>query len=289
MQKRHINRHHSDDRLPLTAQDIVSSGAGTASKTRPSNRVHLRRKHRAQNRSLQITICSIAVVLFVGFILLATRIITPRTDERSHLVRDESQLPLAEYKSLQYALKHSKLVGLYFAAAWCPVSTPVTERIENILGTELLPPPSVRDYHLANEKSSMSLVYVSSDRSEKAFNDYQGKNWMAVPFQSAERDDLKRHFSVCSKPEVDSLGINRKFEIPTLLIIDAETHTLITASGADDLQEYKENALDHWMDLQSLMRAMEGKYGEGEGPRGSPKVMERKFHHHADSYSSLFA
>lgn len=287
MQKRYVHRYHSDDSLPLTGHDTVSSGR--ISKARPTSSMRMRLKQSGQLQSVQIIICSVAIVFFVGVIILFASRTTPGSDEtQTHFVRDERQLPLAEYVSLQYALAHSKLVGLYFAAAWCRVCTPVTKRIERILGAELLAPPS-RGYHPPSDRASMSLIYVSSDNSENAFRSYQGTNWMAVPFQSSEMDAVKRHFSVCSKPEVDSLGIDQKFEIPTLLIIDAETHTIITTSGVDDLEEYQENAIDHWIDLQNLMRAMEDKYGEDDETGGFLKAPERRFHHHADSYSSLFA
>ena len=53
---------------------------------------------------------------------------------------DEQKLPLAEYPSIQYALDHSDIVLLYFAASWCPMSAPITKLLDEKFGDILLPP-----------------------------------------------------------------------------------------------------------------------------------------------------
>ena len=77
---------------------------------------------------------------------------------------------------------------------------------------------------------------------------------MAVPWDSPERTQLKRHFRVCAKPEVQALGIDRTMEIPTLLILDSVTHAVVTTGGVQDLKEYEDRALDHWLDLRMRMQ-----------------------------------
>lgn len=279
MQKRRAHKQG----LPLTDADIqqgpsVKSGA---SKTR---------KRRRSTRSSQslLFVYSLVTGLVFGSMYLGVRFTrSSGTNRRIEEITDLS-LPLSQYASLEYALKHSRLVGLYFAAAWCPMSTPVTEMIDQQLGDLLLPPPSSSpELPPPMERAPMSIVYVSSDRSVDDFLVYPRRKWISVPFESSERTALKKHFSVCAKPEVDELGIDRKFEIPTLLILDGETHGVITTNGAEDLMEtYREDAFEHWMGLHDLVRAMEEKYGgEGHGSIANKKPRVD----HALSISSLFA
>ncbi|KAL3913459.1 MAG: hypothetical protein SGILL_006482, partial [Bacillariaceae sp.] len=199
-----------------------------------------------------------------------------RSKERRE--KEEMPQPLAAFKTLQYPLKHAKLVGLYFAASWCPQSTPVTETLDEYFRELILRPPSPEDEDggdsttdkTPDEKVPLSIVHVSSDKKEAAFADYVRDNWIAVPYGSHEQLALKRHFLTCAKFEVETLGIDRQYEIPTLLIIDSETQTVLTANGADDLDEYDsaEDVLNHWIDLHNLLRGLEDKYNtdveEGE-------------------------
>jgi hypothetical protein len=120
------------------------------------------------------------------------------------------------------------------------------------------------------------------------FEHYLGTNWMVVPWDSSERSELKRHFRVCAKPEVESLGIDRTMEIPTLLILDSRTQTVVTTSGVQDLKEYGDHALGHWLDLQNLMRAMEDKYQQEDDEPLTERRTLGTNHHHIDAYSSLF-
>jgi len=284
MQQRRARQQQ--DRLPLTENDLPLSHAKTATTTsRRTRPVRRRRKQLGGNGGLIIG-CSVAVVVFVSAILLFAKATSTVTGtQRGGISGNEPQLPLSEFKSLRYAFSHSRLVGLYFAAAWCPMSTPVTEGIEQYLGPKLLPASS-NSHPVPMDRALMSLVYVSSDHDEEAFREYQGENWQAVPFHSVERNKIKQYFRICAKPEIELLQIDRKGEIPSLLILDGETHALITASGAEDIEEYEENVLDHWLDLQNLMTAMAGKYGGGEE---EAVRQPRRFHHQADSISSLFA
>lgn len=278
-------RHNSDDSLPMTEQDLM--GPVPSSKSRATRIKHPSRSN--NNNHVLIVCIASGIVLLSIFFLFQTSTTGSHSDGRFKPENPmKLHLPLHKFKSLQYSFENARLVGIYFAASWCSMSTPVTERIEEFLGTRLLP-PALPGHHPSDDQALISLVYVSSDRNEEAFQQYLGTNWMAIPFDSTERTELKRYFKVCSKPEVESLGIERKFEIPTLLILDGETQTVITTSGVNDLEEYKENALDHWLDLQNLMRAMEEKFGEVEDSRyNNPRHPENRYHHHADSFSSLF-
>jgi hypothetical protein len=210
--------------------------------------------------------------------------------------KQQQSKPLAHFSSLQYPLQHSKLIGLYFAASWCTESTPVTEALDELFRDIILPPKSEdeEDARKVIERYPLAIVHVSSDTKEAKFQDYIRQNWIAVPFDSPEKSALKRKFQVCAQPEIESLRIDRKYEIPTLLILDSETQTVLTTNGVDDLDEYKDKALQHWMELHDLVRGMEEKYTEQEndddqqdGLALDPAREQRRSKFHADSAGAI--
>ena len=171
---------------------------------------------------------------------------------------------LSKFKSLEKALTNSKIVGIYFAASWCDMSTPVSNALEKVFSAG----DSLQNRVLSNdtpdgEKKDLSIVYVSSDESEEDMKVYSRSNWINVPFESTDRNELKRHFRTCAQIEMEELGIDpRRFHIPTLLIIDSVTHGVLSTNGVDELEEYGTNVLDHWLQIQALTRGLEGKYEE---------------------------
>jgi hypothetical protein len=166
--------------------------------------------------------------------------------------RDE----LAQFPSLQYALSNSFLVGLYFAASWCPMSTPVTNLLDELFRDILVKPTG------DSLTGGLSIVYVSSDQSQEQFDHYIKPNWMSVPFENVqERSDLKRHFATCAKREMEELGMQtRDREIPSLIILAADTRQVLTYSGVQDIQERGVAAIDHWLEMKRLAEALEHKF-----------------------------
>jgi hypothetical protein len=157
----------------------------------------------------------------------------------------QSSLPLSRFSELSYALKNSQLVALYFAASWCPMSTPISLALDRAFGrTDML---------LTDEggRKKLAIVYVSSDKTIDEFDGYiRNRHWLAVPFESNQRNDLKRHFSTCAKREIEELNIDRKHDIPTIIVIDSKTHGIITTNGADDVDQMAEDSFQHWKDIQ---------------------------------------
>ena len=269
MQKRGTGRrHNSADNLTFTKGDDLSSARrrpeSSSSKSFSTTR-GLRGATKAHPHFLQIVGCILVVGIVLGGILWVVH--HPKapaeTAVSSHTRRTNTRA-LSQFSSLDSAFAaSSSLVLLYFAAAWCPVSTPATENIEEYLSDHLAPPPPIsikssthttRSATTTTKKYPLSLVYISSDKTKEAFDDYLGTNWMVVPWDSPERTQLKRHFRVCAKPEVQALGIDRTMEIPTLLILDSVTHAVVTTGGVQDLKEYEDRALDHWLDLHNRMQ-----------------------------------
>jgi hypothetical protein len=168
-------------------------------------------------------------------------------------------LALAQFPTLSWALDHADLVGVYFAAQWCPMSTPVTAKLgQHFPAADLLPPPDVDS--TPSKQHAFALVYVSSDATQEALDEYAKPNWIKIPMEQNERTALKKHFSACAKRELAELDMERKFEIPTLLILDGATHGVITTNGADDVMHRGAKALEYWQELLSKLRAMEQRF-----------------------------
>jgi hypothetical protein len=178
------------------------------------------------------------------------------------LAEPELTMPLDQFTSLRYALDHSQLVALYFAASWCPMSSPVTNQIDSLLGDILLPPPQPDQEDTPGDRlGKLSLVYISSDSNAQEMMDYMRPSWIAVPFESPDRNNLKRHFMTCAKRELEPLQMSeRKREIPTLLLLSGENHQVLTFTGIQDLKEYGAKAVDHWLELERLTTALDSKY-----------------------------
>ncbi|CAB9517593.1 nucleoredoxin-like [Seminavis robusta] len=178
---------------------------------------------------------------------------------------DEQKLPLSDYPSIQYALENSDIVLLYFAASWCPMSTPITKLLDEKFGDILLHPEGTDDESTRSinnqRRRPISLVYVSSDESEVKMKAYSRKNWIDVPFQSEERTTLKKHFKVAAKREMEVLNMpSRLYEIPAIIVVSGESHNVLTTHGVDDLREKGSEALIHWIKLLHTIKALEDKY-----------------------------
>lgn len=103
----------------------------------------------------------------------------------------------------------TKVVGLYFSAHWCPPCRGFTPKLVEFYNK------------VKSNGSSFEIVFVSSDRDEKSFNDYYAEMpWMALPFSDRE---MKQKLS--SKFKVSG--------IPTFLLLDGETGAVINKSGRE--------------------------------------------------------
>ena len=201
-------------------------------------------KERAHKKRISVSLIIIMYRTFLFGLIVITSVfvikagLSPRLNLRQSL----SKLPLSKFSELKYALANSDLVALYFAASWCPMSTPISIALDSAFGNG--------DILLTNDgiRKELSIVYVSSDKTLDTFNGYiHNRKWRAVPFESKERNDLKRHFSTCAKIELEELDIDRKHEIPTIIVIDSKTHGIITTNGADDVGHMGDEALQDYI------------------------------------------
>ena len=229
-------------------------------------------KRRVKNRRLlRLTPMKALIGFFMTILLLGLAVamtqrfifgssIEDMEERERRLVAKERDLPLQDFASLQYALRNSQIVLLYFAASWCPMSTPVTEQLDELFRDVLLEPPDEDSPRNLLQRQGISLVYVSSDRDKEEMEEYLKPNWMYVPFDSEEREALKRRFATCARRELHLLGMERKHEIPTVIVLSGPTHNVLTFHGVRDIQDYGLNAVDHWVELERLSAALDTKY-----------------------------
>jgi len=262
--------------LPVTMTDAAAASRLAERKARRQNRTN-----NNQNKKMQSS-CPAFVLFFVFIIMLGVILFKTSTfDYVSHHPGGEKDTDLnavnshgrgdkalSSFTSLDHALANANLVGLYFAASWCPMSTPITNKMSDIFssGTSSLQERILSPLkpHIAHEnivRKDLAIVYVSSDKSETDMKKYSKSNWINVPFDSDDRDNLKRHFRTCAQVEMEELGIERRrLEIPSLIIIDSVTHGVLSLNGKEDMLEYGDGVLDHWQQLQDLLRSLEEKY-----------------------------
>jgi len=97
-----------------------------------------------------------------------------------------------------HALKGKSVIAFYFSAHWCPPCrqfTPVLAR-------------AFTDSRVG-EGSQVEVVFVSSDRSEAAQQEYMKEahgDWLAVPFGDPLVDQLSSRFSVRGIPALKVVG-----------------------------------------------------------------------------------
>jgi nucleoredoxin len=160
--------------------------------------------------------------------------------------------PLSQkFPSLSIPLQTSRVLGLYFAASWCPDCIPVSPRLKAFYNQAL----TLQD---RTESKFFEVVYVTSDmNSQQMEEDYRNAhaNWPYVHIDNTdELKAIKRHFGVCAGKEAPLLGLTgpgmRKSGIPTLLLLNSRTEKTISTNGVDDILSLSvDDALEKWNKL----------------------------------------
>jgi nucleoredoxin len=111
------------------------------------------------------------------------------------------------------ALAGKTAVGIYFSAHWCPPCRGFTPKLaESYKG-------------IVADGQAFEIVFVSSDRDEKSFDEYYGEQpWLALPFDQREaKAKLSKKYKVGG--------------IPTFIILDGATGEVITKDGRTSISE----------------------------------------------------
>ena len=161
------------------------------------------------------------------------------------------------------ALGGKTAVGIYFSAHWCGPCRGFTPKLAEIY----------KDLVAAGK--SLEIVFVSSDRDEKAFDDYFTEMpWLALPY--AER---KLKATLSKKYKVQG--------IPTFVIVDGETGELITKDGRSAVMEDQKGAKFPWKPPtlwealgDEVLKGTEGATVEVSDLRGKGKVLGLYFSAH---------
>ena len=105
--------------------------------------------------------------------------------------------------STAIALEGKTAIGIYFSAHWCPPCRGFTPKLAEM-------------YTNAFKAKGMEIVFASSDRDAKSFDEYYGEQpWLALPF---DEDEIKDKLS--SKYKVSG--------IPSFVILDQDGKTITT-------------------------------------------------------------
>jgi nucleoredoxin len=132
------------------------------------------------------------------------------------------------------------ILGVLFAAAWCPDCADVVPAIGRLL--DAIPDQSV-----------IEIYYVASDTSESEMHAFVPPSLRVIPFAATDqRADIKRHFQVCAQKEMNDLGLSsRKSGIPTLLLIETATGRILSDAGVDHVMHGKcaESVFRKWAAL----------------------------------------
>lgn len=110
-------------------------------------------------------------------------------------------------KPVEQVLSGKTAIALYFSAHWCPPCKSFTPKLAEMFNTSF-------------KAKGLEVVFVSSDRDQKAFDDYYAEQpWVALPYDQREM----------------KAALSKKFKvqgIPSLVILDGDGN-VITTNGRD--------------------------------------------------------
>lgn len=115
-----------------------------------------------------------------------------------------------------------KHIGLYFSAHWCPPCRGFT--------------PKLAEFYQAGLKEKMEIVFVSSDKDEKAFKEYFGEMpWLALPYEKREEKETLS----------DTFGVQG---IPSFVVLNPDGTVLTTEGCAKVTSDPKGESLpEGWL------------------------------------------
>jgi thiol-disulfide isomerase/thioredoxin len=167
----------------------------------------------------------------------------PKSAKEITLAEVSAVTLVTAFPSLSQSLFRAPILGLYFAASWCGDCDAVTPALARVIASQ------------EETEKLVHIVYVSSDTSAEEMAAYKPDQFSAVPWEAEqERSSIKRLFGTCTGKERESLGISeadRKHGTPTLILLDARSGSILTESGAEQVEsmESAESVLEEWKSL----------------------------------------
>merc|ERR1712113_254291 len=115
-----------------------------------------------------------------------------------------------------------KFIGLYFSAHWCPPCRGFT--------------PKLAQMYKSGLKDKMEIIFLSSDKDEKSFDDYfKEMPWLAFPYAKRTEKELLS----------DSFGVSG---IPSFVVLRPDGTVLTTDGRSKVMSDPKgENLPDGWL------------------------------------------
>ena len=147
--------------------------------------------------------------------------------------------------SIDFGTSSPIMIGLLFAAKWCPDCTNVVPAIGKV--TDAVATDDA-------DKDWLKVIYVSSDIDEMAIQQFKPSSMLHIPHSAVnERTSIKQRYSTCAAKEMTALQISsRKNGVPTLILINSSSGTTLSENGIDDVMDPATTAqqvLDRWKQL----------------------------------------
>lgn len=180
-----------------------------------------------QTQLITIALLSTSAAIVVGFLVYQRR--RKQSKRRVTFQLPDNMLPAT----------NAKVLGLLFAASWCPDCTDVV--------------PAIGKCVEKVDKSFLEVFYVSSDRNDDEMKGFLPDSLNEIPFQMADqRRHLKQKYLTCAAKEMEELGLsNRDYGLPTLMLIEASSGRVLTQSAHEDVMNVSnaEEIVKQWKAL----------------------------------------
>lgn len=168
-----------------------------------------------------------------------TKQVSFRTNETPYHASILEQLPSLPSKA------GPPILGLLFAASWCPDCTDVVPAVAKVVSSQ-------QSQQKNNRNLLLDVVYIASDESVEQMLSFQPNNMKHVPFTNVEeRQHLKKRYQTCAQREMTELGLStRRHGLPTLLLVNAQTGEVLLEDAVEDVLTLDpETALTKWQAL----------------------------------------
>lgn len=127
--------------------------------------------------------------------------------------------------STDEALKGKQFVCIYFSAHWCGPCRAMTPRL-------------AQAFRETAEAAGFAVIFCSLDRKEGDFNAYFGEMpWLAIPWDSPERERLPSDFSVMGIPCMSVISLTDGHVVKKDICREVATSGTFAGHVTEDMRE----------------------------------------------------